>query len=293
MTQCNDLTQSSKLPNGLYLVATPIGNLADISQRAIETLKSADIIACEDSRVTRKLLSAYGIKATLWTYHEHNAEKVRPEMIQRVKEGAAIALVSDAGMPLVSDPGYKLVRSFKEEQLPVTAIPGASAPVTALILSGLPTDHFYFGGFLPQKNKARHTLLTSLKPLKASLIFFEAARRLEETLASIAETLGGERQASVCRELTKLFEEIKSGTLEELVEYYQKEGPPKGEIVIVIQGAQEDDDLVSEQDLDTHLHQEIATGRKLKEIAQELADLYHLKKRDIYNRALILKDEEK
>lgn len=292
MKQFNDPEQSSKLPNGLYLVATPIGNLADISKRALETLQQVDIIACEDSRVTRKLLSAYGIKATLWAYHEHNAQKVRPEMMNRVADGASIALVSDAGMPLVSDPGYKLVRAFREANLPVTAIPGASAPLTALILSGQPTDHFYFGGFLPTKTKAREALLTPLKTLPASLIFFESPRRLAETLSFLSEIFGPMRQASVCRELTKLFEEIKIGSLSELAEFYQSHGAPKGEIVLVLAGASSEDAIPDEAEMDALITAEISKGKKLKEIARDLSEKYPLKKRDLYNRALFLKDQK-
>ncbi|MDX1401979.1 MAG: 16S rRNA (cytidine(1402)-2'-O)-methyltransferase, partial [Kiloniellales bacterium] len=194
----------------LEIVATPIGNLQDLTLRACERLKSVDLIACEDTRVTRKLLTAHNISTQLIAYHEHNAERVRPLIIEKLKSGQKVALVSDAGTPLISDPGYKLVQSVLEEGLEVTALPGPSAPLMALVVSGLPSDRFYFGGFLPVKTQARKKHLESLKGLRATLIFLESAKRLLKTLATLSEVFGA-RDAAVARELTKRFEEIKRG----------------------------------------------------------------------------------
>src|SRR5690348_16471220 len=197
---------------GLHLVATPIGNLGDLSARAVSVLKGADVIACEDTRVTGKLTRAFGITTPLVSYHEHNAEQMRPRLLARLQKGERVALVSYAGTPLVSDPGYKLVRDAAALGVAVTPIPGASAALAALIASGLPTDRFFFQGFLPAKSGARKETLAEISAIPATLIFYEAARRLGDTLAEIAAVLG-ERPAAVGRELTKLHEEVRRGTL--------------------------------------------------------------------------------
>src|SRR5215510_13533176 len=226
-------TVAPPLPAGLYLVATPIGNLRDITVRALEVLAAADLIACEDTRVTRKLLDHYGIATPLTSYHEHNAAEARPKLIARLADGAAIALVSDAGTPLVSDPGYKLVREARAAGTNVTALPGASAVLAALTLSGLPTDRFLFEGFLPAKEEARRARITELKRIPATLVLFESGARLAAALADLAAELGP-RQAAICRELTKLYEEIRRGDLGTLAREAAHADEPRGEIVIVV-----------------------------------------------------------
>ena len=221
-----------KLPGGLYVVATPIGNLGDISLRALLTLASADEVACEDTRVTGGLLARYGVKAKLVPYHDHNADEMRPHVLRKIEGGAAIALVSDAGMPLIADPGFKLVRECREKGFAVTVVPGANAALTALAGSGLPTDHFTFIGFLPPKFAARRVTLEKLRAVPVTMVFYEAPQRLKGALADMAEILGP-RPAAVARELTKLFEETRRGTLAELAAHYAV-AAIKGEIVIII-----------------------------------------------------------
>ena len=221
------------LTPGLYLVATPIGNLGDVTLRALAVLRGVDRILCEDSRVTARLLARYEIAAALELYHDHNAERVRPAILAALRRGESVALVSDAGTPLVSDPGYKLVRAAIAEDLPVTALPGPSAAVTALILSGLPPDVFLFGGFLPPRRAARRRALAGWSALAATLVFFESASRLAESLEDMFELLGN-RPAAVARELTKLHEQIRRGRLTDLAAHYREAGPPRGEVVIVV-----------------------------------------------------------
>ena len=218
---------------GLVIVATPIGNAEDITQRALATLRAADVIACEDTRTTGALMARYGIGTTLLAYHEHNAARMRPLLLQRLQRGESVALVADAGTPLVSDPGYKLVRAAVEAGIPVTTTPGPSAALAALVVAGLPTDRFLFAGFLPPRSSARRTALAELTNLKASLIFFESPGRLAEALADMVAVLG-ERDAAVARELTKLYEEVRRGTLAELQAHYATAEQPKGEIVVVV-----------------------------------------------------------
>ena len=221
----------------LYLVATPIGNLGDFSERTREVLEQVDLVACEDTRTSRGLFSLLGIQVKATTaYHDFNEEKATQNLIKKLQEGMDIALVSDAGMPLISDPGYRLVKACHESGIPVTSVPGANAVLTALQLSGLPSDRFYFGGFLPTKTGARQSVLKGVENLPSTLIFYETARRLRETLADIKKILGM-RQMAVVRELTKKFEEVKCGTPDELNSYYVE--APKGEIVLVISGAEE------------------------------------------------------
>ncbi|MEX0751319.1 MAG: 16S rRNA (cytidine(1402)-2'-O)-methyltransferase, partial [Xanthobacteraceae bacterium] len=227
------------LPGGLHIVATPIGNLGDITLRALEALAGADVIACEDTRVTRKLLDRYGITTPLTPYHDHNAAEARPKILARLAAGEAVALVSDAGTPLVSDPGFKLVRAVREAGHAVTALPGASATLAALTVAGLPTDRFFFEGFLPPKEAARRTRITELKRIPATLVLFETGPRLAATLADLAEGLGA-RAAAICRELTKLHEEVRRGSLEELAHHYAGAEARRGEIVIVIAPAPEE-----------------------------------------------------
>jgi len=226
----------TELSPGLYVTATPIGNARDITLRALEVLNGCDGIAAEDTRVTAKLLAIHGIEKPLSPYNDHNGERERPRLLARLKDGARIALVSDAGTPLVSDPGYKLVRAALAENIRVHAIPGPSAALAALILSGLPSDRFLFTGFLSSKTGERRSGLEDLKTQSATLIFFESGPRLADTLADMAEILG-DRTAAVTREITKLFEESRRGSLHELFAHYAKADVPKGEITLVVQGA--------------------------------------------------------
>jgi 16S rRNA (cytidine1402-2'-O)-methyltransferase len=271
------------------VVATPIGNAGDLSFRAVEVLRAADLVACEDTRVTGKLLARHGVATRRFAYHEHNADRVRPVLLEKLRQGARIALVSDAGTPLVSDPGYRLVRAVIEEGLPVTAVPGPSAPVTALVLSGLPPDRFLFAGFLPPKRAARRGELQALASLAATLVFFEAPHRLPESLADMADILG-DRPAAVARELTKMFEEVRRGGLASLAAHYAAAGPPKGEIVVVVGPATAAPPEA--EGLDARLRAALA-GMSLRDAANAVAEASGLPRRQVYARALELIDEKK
>jgi 16S rRNA (cytidine1402-2'-O)-methyltransferase len=268
-------------------VATPIGNLRDITLRAIDTLRAADEILAEDTRVARRLMDAYDIRAKLTPYHDHNGAKRRPEILEKLSNGAVIAQISDAGTPMVSDPGWKLAREALDAGHRVFPIPGASALLAGLVASGLASDRFMFCGFLPPKAGARKSALTALSAVPSTLVFYESGPRLVDCLQAAAEILGGERDAAVCRELTKLFEETKRGSLNSLAEHYSENGPPKGEIVILIGPP-----VKTEADQDTidhALRQALAT-QPVKQAATEIADLFGLPKRQVYQRALALKD---
>lgn len=217
----------------LYLVATPIGNLADITHRALQVLKDVDLIACEDTRHTHKLLQHYGVTTKTISYHEHNEQQRAAELIDRLKQGSDIAVVSDAGTPSISDPGFRLVRAAIESEVAVVPVPGPSALISALIAAGLPTDEFFFAGFLPSRSNARRTRLDELRSVPGTLIFYESPHRLATTLKDAFEVLG-EREAVVARELTKLHEEIRRGRLSELATHYANEENPRGEIVVLI-----------------------------------------------------------
>jgi len=272
------------LPGGLYLVATPIGNLGDISLRALETLAAADVIACEDSRVTRKLIEHYGIATQLTPYHEHNAAEARPRLLARLADGQSVALVSDAGTPLISDPGYKLVRAACAAGHAVTAVPGASAVLTALSAAGLPTDRFFFEGFLPPSQAARQRRIAALVSIPASLVLFESGPRLPAALADLASTLGS-RDAAICRELTKLHEEIRRGPLDELARHYAAGGETRGEIVIVVappRGGGKNAD-----DIDELLRRALARV-SVKDAVGEVAFATGRPRREVYQRALAL-----
>jgi 16S rRNA (cytidine1402-2'-O)-methyltransferase len=225
--------EAEPICKGLHVVATPIGNLADISLRALATLASADAVVAEDARVTKTLLAHYGIATPLVSYHEHNAAVMRPHLIARLEGGAALALVSDAGTPLISDPGFKLVREAVGRGIPVVSVPGASAVLASLVVAGLPTDRFFFEGFLPAKLGQRRRRIAALAAVPGTLVFFESPRRVGETLADLAAVLGP-REAAVARELTKFFETVRRGTLTDLVAAFPTETPPKGEIVILV-----------------------------------------------------------
>jgi 16S rRNA (cytidine1402-2'-O)-methyltransferase len=220
------------MPGTLYLVATPIGNLSDITHRALQVLRDVDLIACEDTRHTQKLLNHYGINTKTISYHEHNEQQRAAQLIDQLKQGSNIAVVSDAGTPAISDPGFRLVRAAIENDVPVVPVPGPSALISALIAGGLPTDEFFFGGFLPARSNARRARLAKLQSVPGTLIFYEAPHRLAATLKDAYEILG-ERDAVVARELTKIHEEIRRGRLSQLSTYYVGEGP-RGEIVVLI-----------------------------------------------------------
>jgi 16S rRNA (cytidine1402-2'-O)-methyltransferase len=265
------------------VVATPIGNARDITLRAIDTLKSVDLVACEDTRVTAKLLVIHGIRAKTIAYHDHNAERVRPLLIERLKHGESVALVADAGTPLVSDPGYKLVRAALEAGVPVTALPGPSAVLTALVLSGLPTDRFLFAGFPPAKTQARRRLLAEVATVPTTLVFMESPQRLAQALADMATALGP-REAAVARELTKMFEEVRRGPLPDLAAHYAAAGPPKGEVTIVVAppGALA---APSVDDVERRLVSALTTA-SVRDAADQVAAETGLKRRDVYARAL-------
>ena len=270
---------------GLYVVATPIGNLGDITIRALEILAACDVIACEDTRVTGKLLSRYGIATKRRPYHEHNAEREGPKLLELLHEGQSVALVSDAGTPLISDPGQRLVASAREAGIPVTAIPGASAPLAALAASGLVTGRFTFAGFLPPKKGARQAALATFAESHGTLVFFEGPSRLAASLADMAETFGSDHRGCVARELTKLHEEYRAGPLEELAAHY-RENPPKGEIVILVEplaGA-------GEADRETVLRELLET-MNVSRAAAEAARLTGLPKRELYQAALRISEE--
>ncbi|MDP9413093.1 MAG: 16S rRNA (cytidine(1402)-2'-O)-methyltransferase [Pseudomonadota bacterium] len=275
---------SEKLAPGLYIVATPIGNLSDLSPRAAEVLKGADVVAVEDSRVTAKLLAHIGVKKPMTPYHDHNADRVRPELLARMAQGA-VALVSDAGTPLISDPGYKLVREARAAGLTVTTVPGPCAAIAALTLAGLPTDRFLFIGFLPAKAGARATAIAEVAGVKATLILYESGPRLGAALAALKEGLG-DRQAAVVREISKRFEETVTGSLEELARGYA-DAPPKGEIVIVVAPPGEAE-APKAADVDAALREamnRLSTSRAAAEVAQALG----VPRREVYERALALK----
>lgn len=279
--------EAEALAPGLYVVATPIGNLKDISFRALGVLAAADAILAEDTRVTKNLLSHYGITTPLYAYHEHSADTVRERVLERVRDGQALALVSDAGTPLVSDPGYKLVQAAIEEGLPVTPIPGPSAILTALVVSGLPSDRFFFEGFLPAKSGARKARLKEIAGIPGTLMLFEAPHRLPEMLADAAEVLG-ERPAAMARELTKMFETVRRGTLPELAAQFGEEGPPKGEIVVLIgQASASEKREEAETGLDERITQAL-DNHSIKDAAALVAADTGLPKREIYARALLL-----
>ena len=271
---------------GLYILATPIGNARDISLRALETLKGCDTIAAEDTRVTSKLLAIHGISKPLLTYNDHNGAEMRPKILARLEQGLAVVLVSDAGTPLVSDPGYKLVREVVAAGLSVIALPGPSAVLVGLTLSGLPSDRFLFAGFLSAKAGERKSVLEDLKSIRTTLIFFESAQRLPESLAAMTEVLG-DRPAAVARELTKLHEEVRRGSLSELAAHYEKQGAPKGEVTLVVGPP-----LVAAPDtarIDAALQSALAF-MPVKAAAELIASLTGSSRKEIYARALELKD---
>ena len=278
--------EAERLAPGLHVVATPIGNLKDISFRALSTLAAADAIIAEDTRVTRNLLAYYGVATPLVAYHEHNAKVVRPHLLARLEAGATLALVSDAGTPLVSDPGFKLVQEALEKGVHVTAVPGPSAVLAALVVAGLPTDRFFFEGFLPHKSGPRRARLAELAAVPGTLVFFESPRRIAETLADAAAVLGP-RAAAIARELTKLYETVRRGPLDTLAATLAAEETPKGEIVLLIAPPEAGAAEQSEADLDARLMEALA-AYSVKDAASVVAAATGQPRRQVYARALQL-----
>ena len=274
----------SPLQPGLHVVATPIGNLGDVTLRALTTLAAADLIVCEDTRVTSRLTSHFGISAGLQAYNDHNAPRVRPQILERLAAGQAVALVSDAGTPMISDPGSKLVREAIEAGVTVTTLPGASAALAALTVAGLPTDRFFFEGFLPAKDGARSSRLAELKPIPATLVFYETGPRLADSLASMATALG-DRSAVVARELTKTFETVYRGTLVSLATDFAVGSDPKGEIVVIVGPPVEEQ--ASNDDIEASLGIALET-LSVKDAAATVAARLGLPRRDVYARAVEL-----
>lgn len=278
------------MKNGLYLVASPIGNLNDISARAVQVLKEADVIACEDSRVTKKLFSLLGISCTreFITYQNYNEEEQSPKLLDILESGKSIALISDAGSPLISDPGYKIVRRCREKGIYVTTIPGCCAVIAALQLSGLPTNRFMFAGFVPNKEKARIDFLSDLRNIPSTLVIYETAPRLLKTLSVIKE-LFGNREVAVARELTKMYEECLRGTAEKLIAHYTDK-TPKGEIVIMIAPPSENE-LEPEIDVESLLKEKMKK-MPLKSAVKEIVADFGLNKNEVYELALRVKNEQ-
>ncbi len=270
---------------GLHLVATPIGNLGDITLRALETLAGVDIIACEDTRVTRRLTERYAISALLKPYHEHNAALARPKILERLAQGASIALVSDAGTPLISDPGFKLVREVCAAGHQVIALPGPSSVLAALAVAALPTDRFFFEGFLPSRETARRARLAELARIDATLVMFESGNRVQDTLADLADIMGA-RDGAVCREMTKLHEDIRRAPLAELA---RSAGTleTRGEFVLVIGPLPKDAQVMAEQELDELLRSQLLQG-SVKDAVAHAVELSGRPRREIYARALEL-----
>jgi 16S rRNA (cytidine1402-2'-O)-methyltransferase len=277
--------ENLSIPAGLYLVATPIGNLRDITLRALDILNAADFVACEDTRVSGKLLQAYAIKAKLIKYNDHTTAQQRDNIVNLIAEGKSVALISDAGTPLISDPGYKLVQACYEAGLTVTTLPGANAVLSALQLSGQPSDRFTFGGFAPQKSAARQAWLQEFQNNSGTLVFYETGPRLAASLADMAHVLGGKRNAAVVREITKLYEESRRGSLDELVTHYNEAEAPRGEIAVILGPALEV--AASEDDIDALLQKALAQ-MSVRDAAAHVAQITGVAKKQIYARALNL-----
>lgn len=278
--------EAERIEPGLHLVATPIGNLKDVSFRALSTLAAADAVVAEDTRVTKTLLAHYGISTPLIAYHEHNARVIRPHLLARLEAGAKLALVSDAGTPLVSDPGFRLVQEALEKGVHVTSVPGPSAVLAALVVAGLPTDRFFFEGFLPHKSGPRRARLAELAHIPGTLVFFESPRRLAETLADCAAVLG-KRDAAIARELTKLFESVRRGALDELAATLAEEEPPRGEIVLLVAPPGAGAAQASAADLDARI-EEALNAHSVKDAASVVSAATGQPRRQVYARALEL-----
>ena len=270
----------------LTIISTPIGNLGDITYRAVQMLEAADIIACEDTRQTRKLLSLAAIQtsAQLWAYHDHNGAQMRPKIISALASGKKVALVSDAGTPLISDPGYKLVAACHDQNITVTAAPGPSAPIMALTLSGLPSDKFTFNGFVPQKQKAARAALAESRSLQMTQMWFETPKRLVATLKMMAE-IYGDRHCVIARELTKLHETLHRGLMSELIATFSTSEPLKGELVLVVDGAEKDSPQMSLDEVQAQLESLLHT-KSLRDAVQEVELLSGLPRKQVYQMAL-------
>ncbi len=274
----------------LYLVATPIGNIGDLSPRARSVLSACDLVACEDTRVTAKLLALVGVSASLLAYHDHNAEKMRPKIMEHLESGKTVALVSDAGTPLVSDPGYRLVEAVVQGGHAVVPIPGPSSVLAALMVAGLPTDRFLFQGFLPAKTTARQRVLQDLAGIPTTLVILESVKRLPASLSDMVEVLGPGRLAAVCRELTKLYEEVRRGSLGDLAAHYAEAGAPKGEAVVVV-GPPKAAGPASDGEVDGLLRTALQS-QTVKDAVADVTRVTGRARKDVYGRALTLKDEE-
>lgn len=277
-------TQKSEFRKGLYIVSTPIGNLGDITIRALDTLQVADTVICEDTRITGKLLNYYGLKKKLIPYNDHNAQRQKAPILTKLQNNEMLVLVSDAGTPLISDPGYKLVQACLENKIFVTAVPGPNAPLTALQLSGLPTDKFCFLGFLPATATGRTKILQEWSSCQAPLIFFETARRLPKALHDIHTTLGN-RRICIARELTKLYEEVCTSSVSDIIKSYEQDGYPKGELVLIIGTAESED--ISEHTLKDLLKTALMTMRT-KDAAESVASATGYSRKKLYTLALEL-----
>jgi 16S rRNA (cytidine1402-2'-O)-methyltransferase len=279
--------QKVELPSGLYVVATPIGNLRDITLRALDTLNSVNLVYAEDTRQTRRLFDAYGIRTPLRTYHDHNGAQMRPQILSELENGLSVALVSDAGTPLISDPGFKLVRELRQADQRVIPIPGPSALTAALSAAGLPTDTFTFAGFLPPKSTARKTRLAAFRAFQMTLVLYETGNRLADVLADIVEVFG-DVELVMARELTKLFETFMSVRASELIAFVAEKGPPKGEIVLLVSLSGQGGADASEDDIRSFLLARIPE-MGVKAAAQDAASVFGLSKRDMYDLANELK----
>jgi 16S rRNA (cytidine1402-2'-O)-methyltransferase len=271
----------------LYIVATPIGNLEDISQRAIKTLQTVDLIACEDTRHSKKLLAQYDIHTPLIAFHEHNSTACTPKLIERLSQGENIALISDAGTPLISDPGFRLVQAAVQANIATSPIPGPCAAITALSASGLPCDRFSFEGFLPAKSQSRLNRLATFKHHTQTLIFYEAPHRIMDCLSDMLATFGGQRRACIARELTKLYETIKTDTLENLNAWVANDSNQRrGEFVVLIEGDKQQTDAELQHALDIYilLREELS----MKQAVNLAAKITHSKKKSLYKAALLL-----
>ena len=278
------------MEKGLYIVATPIGNISDISDRARILLQEADILACEDTRVTKKLLGLLNISFAskkFITLHDHNEQEKAQEVIDLVNQGLCVVQVSDAGSPLISDPGYKLIKQCREQNIPFAVVPGCCAIICALQMSGLPTNRFMFAGFIPNKDKAREDLFRELAPINTTLVFYETAPRLLKTL-SVAKKVFANREFAVAREITKVYEECKTGTSDEVIAHFEK-NPPKGEIVFMV--APPSDERMSEFDVEQVLRNKMKSV-SLKTAVKEAVAEYELNKNDVYELAVKIKNEQ-
>ena len=286
----SDPVGRSKPAPGLYIAATPIGNLADITLRALEVLRGADVIACEDTRVTARLLGRHGIDTPRISYHEHNAERALPKILSRLLAGECVVLVSDAGTPLISDPGSRLVRAAQEAGHRVVPLPGPSAVLAGLAAAGIATDHFYYGGFLPANTTARRRAIDALRGLPATLVFFESPRRLADLLGDLAEQLGP-REACVARELTKLYEEIRRDNLADLAAHYAEASPPRGEVTVIVGPPEKSARQVSEDEIEELLRAALSHLSPSR-AAADVAALTGQDRRQLYRRAVALRQDD-